>query len=264
MGKGIFILLIAFLCLIITSVLFFNYLNFNNEGKEKSGIRVINEETILLNNSTAKDSSFTFFDDFSGYETERCYADTESFGSWNLAYGGYGCVKIENSSDGNKFLHESPNISVAKKDTYASLVLGPLFDSSTKLFNYSVTISTEQQLRKFDSPNSWEAAWIIWHYSDDKHFYYFVLKPNGIELGKEDPNYEGNQRFIFTGVSPKLELGKWYNVTIIQDNINSIKIYINNEMWISTRDSERPYTRGRIGLYNEDAHVHFDDVKIMN
>jgi len=263
MGKGIFILLIALLCLIVTSILFFSVLNLNKDNKDESGIRVINEETTLLYNSPAKDGGFQFFDDFSSYETERCYRDTESFGSWNVAYAGYGCIKIENSSDGNKFLHEYPNISVTKKDTYASLVLGPLFDSSAKVFNYSVMISTDQQLRKFDSPNSWESAWIIWHYSDDKHFYYFALKNNGIELGKEDPNYEGNQRFIFTGVSPKLELGKWYNVTITQDSVNNIKIYIDNELWISTRDNERPYTRGRIGLYNEDAHVHFDDVKVV-
>jgi hypothetical protein len=43
---------------------------------------------------------------------------------------------------------------------------------------------TERRLRG-DRANPWDAAWLVWRYTDDQHFYYLVLKPDGFELGKE-------------------------------------------------------------------------------
>ena len=67
----------------------------------------------------------------------------------------------------------------------------------------TTTLGTVRQVRNGPA-NPWEVAWLLWHYTDDQHFYSIVLKPNGWELGKEDPAYPGAQRFLATGApSPR-------------------------------------------------------------
>ncbi len=66
------------------------------------------------------------------------------------------------------------------------------------------------QLSKNSPPNAWEVGWILWHYTDDTHFYSFTLQTNGWVLGKEDPSYPGTQRFLATGSSPKATIGVPY------------------------------------------------------
>ena len=203
----------------------------------------------------------TFSDDFSSYIFGGCLGGGTRFGPWNVVYHGYGCVKIEDVA-GNKMLHENTARSIIWSEIHASLVTGPGFSDS---FNFEVKIRTEEQLRT-PTPEMWEVAWVLWHYTDNTHFYYFSPKPNGWELGKEDPAYPGDQRFLATGSSPSFPIKKWYNIKINQvnnlDGSVTIKAYVNDVLITTFTDTERPYTSGKIALYNEDAHVHFDDVKV--
>lgn len=199
----------------------------------------------------------TFLEDFSSYPREVCFADQSVLGKWYVIFHGFGCTKIENPT--NPQLHEAPEVSQSPGETHASLVIGPSFAGP---ISYRGKLLTEKQLRVNSSPNPWEVAWVIWNYQDNEHFYYFIPKPNGWELGKRDPAYPGGQRFLATGSAPSFPIRKWYSFQVTQDAKNAISVYVNGLLITKYTDTESPYTAGAIGLYNEDAHVHFDNISV--
>jgi hypothetical protein len=198
----------------------------------------------------------SFTENFSSYTQNTCFADGTNFGPWTSAFSGFGCVQVE-SSGTQSWLDEAPEVSTGPSQSHASLVLGPSFSNA---LTFSVSLNTVAQLRQGSPPNPWEVAWVIWHYTDNNHFYYFAPKPNGWELGKEDPAYPGSQRFLATGSSPTFSIGTWHNITIMQTAENTITVYADGNLITTFTDTERPYTTGRIGLYNEDSHVQFQNV----
>ena len=155
-------------------------------------------------------SSFT--DNFSSYTQNTCFADGTNFGSWSSAFSGFGCVQVE-SNGTQSWLDEAPEVSTDSSQTHSSVVLGPSFSNA---LTFSVSLNTVAQLRQGAAPNPWEVGWVLWHYTDNTHFYYFAPKTNGWELGKEDPAYPGSQRFLATGSSPAFSIGSWHNITIMQ------------------------------------------------
>lgn len=171
--------------------------------------------------------------------------------NWQTVFAGYGIVKINS----DKILLK-PKSSVAANETHAALVVGPKLKNPIK---YQVTVKTLSQLRKNSLPNPWEVGWIIWHYTDNEHFYYFILKPNGWELGKRDPAYSGGQRFLATGNKKKFPIHKKYAVKIIQLK-KQIKVYLNKKLIIKYQDQESLYHNGRIGVYAEDAKACYSDI----
>lgn len=89
------------------------------------------------------------------------------------------------------------------------------------VYSFSANIVTTAQLRSPDNtpptgdnpdskPNPWEVGWLLWCFSPDPthpydtsptsnsnfRFYALCLKPNGWEVSKQDPSYEGGQRFL--------------------------------------------------------------------
>ena len=110
--------------------------------------------------------------------------------------------------------------------------------------------------RTGSTPNPWEVAWLLWNYTDNEHFYYVMLKPNGLEIGKEDPAYPGNQRFLFTQTTP-YPIGESNSVRVTQRD-GTFKVWVNGAFITEFKDKERPYTSGAIGLYAEDSDVHFE------
>ena len=124
-----------------------------------------------------------------------------------------------------------------------------------------VAATTSRQLRVGSAPQPWEVAWVLWHYVDNSHFYYFIPKPNGWELGKADPAYSGAQRFLATGTTPAFALGTWHQITVTQSG-QTIQVSANGMPVVTFTDRERPYSSGRIGLYSEDAEVYFDNVSV--
>jgi|CXWL01.1.fsa_nt_gi hypothetical protein len=199
-----------------------------------------------------------FYDNFSTYVKNFCFPDGYNFGPWTAAYSGYGCIKTATAGTVS-YVEEAPKASTAPAETHASMILGPNFSGP---LNYSLNIMTVAQLRTGSAPNPWEVAWVAWNYTDNTHFYYLALKPNGWELGKEDPAYPGAQRFLATGSSPIYPIANWYHVRIVQDAANVIKIYADDRLIASVTDTERPYTSGRIGFYSEDAQVRVKDVAV--
>ena len=154
-------------------------------------------------------------------------------------------------------LTESPKVSTSPGETHATLV------TSTKSFgdlDWTVRVRTVSQLR-LPTPNPWEVGWALWHYTDDTHFYYVALKPNGWELGKEDPAYPGAQRYLRTGSSPTYAVGSWHTVRMRQVG-NVITAWADGVQIASFTDTERPYSTGSVGLYDEDSLTHFDDVTV--
>lgn len=198
-----------------------------------------------------------FSDDFSAYAPDVCLADGTAFGPWTALFNGYGCTAVR--TDGARFwLEESPFPSASPSETHASMVLGPSFAVPMTL---TADMRTDAQLRTGSAPNAWEVAWVAWNYSDNVHFYYFTLKPNGWELGKADPAYPGAQRFLATGSAPVFPVGTEHAVKIVQTD-NVIEAYADGALLTRFTDAERPYLSGRIGLYNEDARVRFTNVSV--
>jgi hypothetical protein len=195
-------------------------------------------------------------DDFSSYPQGLNWSEGSAHGSWVSVFGGYGQTGIESDGASGNVLSVAPKASVSPSDTHAALVRSA---SSFADIDATVRVRTVQQLRTGSAPNPWEVGWVLWHYTDNTHFYYFIAKPNGWELGKEDPAYPGAQRFLAAGSSPTYPVGAWNTVHVRQVG-SSITVSVNGVQVVSFTDSERPYGSGTFGLYSEDAHVHFDDV----
>jgi hypothetical protein len=200
------------------------------------------------------DETVLFQDTFSGYPRRVGWQDGKSYGGWDAVYNGYGRVDIRNT---NPLMYQAPRAATKPSDTHASLAVTK---SDFSALDLAVDTKTINHLRT-PVPNPWETAWVLWHYKDDLHFYYFIAKPNGWELGKEDPAYPGAQRFLATGNSPRFPIGKWYRIRVQQIG-NQMTVWVDGKKIVSFVDSERPYLSGKVGLYNEDAAVTFDNVSV--
>jgi len=180
----------------------------------------------------------------------RCLADGALEGEWMVRFNGFGCAAMAFDARG-AHVTLSPRAAVGDTTTHAQLLLGPT--AGTQLA-YRVDVMTTRQLRTGAQPNPWEVAWVVWHYTDDEHFYYFIPKPNGWELGKRDPAYPGGQRFLATGSAPRYPVGRWNEVRVTQRD-STMTVHVDGVALVTFTDAERAYTAGRVGLYSEDATV---------
>jgi hypothetical protein len=196
-----------------------------------------------------------------GFEDYLHWKEGSVHGIWFVNFNGLGSVGIENDPslplESQTVLFQRPKPSTATTETHACLVTST---ASMSDFNWFAKVKTLQQLRN-TSPNGWETAWLVWHFTDNGHFYYFTLKTNGWELGKRDPAFPGGQKFLRTGATPKVTLGSFDGFNV-QQNGATMTVSINGSKVITFTDGERPYLSGKIGLYNEDAFVYFDDISI--
>ena len=130
-------------------------------------------------------------EDFDTLSPGQPWRDGERYGKWLAVYAGYGTTTVV-SEGGRHRLSMSPGVASHAKTTHGGLVTTlEQFDD----IDVTAQLRTERQLRP-QAPNPWEVAWLVWQYTDDHHFYSIVLKPNGWELGKEDPAYPAAQRFL--------------------------------------------------------------------
>lgn len=123
-------------------------------------------------------------------------------------------------------------------------------------------MSTDDQYRHGSPANSWETAWLVWNFTDRKHFYYFAAKRDGWELGKRDPAYPGGQRFLTDGKSPSFPLGDWAAVTVTYHPGGRMLVHVDGRLVTEFTDAERPYDAGNIGLYGEDCSARFADINL--
>jgi hypothetical protein len=175
---------------------------------------------------------------------------------WFIAYGGYGHV-WSSTRRGVLRITLQPARATSPADTHAALVLSR---NRWRDLTADIRIRTNRQLRR-PHPNAWEVAWLLWHYTDDQHFYYIILKPNGWELGKEDPSYRGSQRYLATGTRPAFPAARWYAVRV-QQRGDAIQVSVDGHRLIRFVDTQNPYLTGRVGLYTEDASATFQPIAI--
>lgn len=185
-----------------------------------------------------------------------CLADGTQLGIWRSEFAGYGCNAVI-ATGGERGLQVSPKASQKPDETHAALFVGPTFGGD---LSFKCGVRNLAQLRTGSSPNPWEVGWVVWSYQDKAHFYYFVLKPNGWELGKLDPAYKGGQRFLASGDDPLVTLGLRHEVQVEQHGA-TLKVAVDGKDLTTFTDRERPYVGGRVGVYCEDAAVQFDGLE---
>lgn len=168
--------------------------------------------------------------------------------AWTVEYDGYGTVEVEGDA-----LSLSPLPARRPDETRAALVLGG--DPGWRDYSFGFRMSTQQQLREGSPPNPWEAGWVFFRYQGEDRSYYLSHKPNGLELGKLVPPAGTGQIFLATAPSPAAELGRWYDYRIDVRG-PTISVYVDGQLALSYTDPD-PILSGRVGLYTEDAHVHF-------
>ena len=181
-----------------------------------------------------------------GSRQYRRWRDGSSHGRWRAVFDGQGMTGTQNGS-----ILLRPREPQSQTDTHASLVVSRDFYHDV---HYRVQVRTTSRLRR-PVPNPWEVAWVVWSYTDQRHFYYLTLKPNGWELGKRDPAYPGGQRFLGTG-QPVFPPGRWYEVSITQRGA-TLTVKVNGRPLTVQTDGERPYAQGAVGCYAEDAEAEF-------
>lgn len=196
-----------------------------------------------------------FFDDFDDFTPGEVWEDSTVHGQWRAIYDGYGQTSVVGVPE--KMVELRPMVSTAAGETHAGLVATQRSFGDVDL---SVRVLTVAQLR-VPAPNPWEVGWVLWGYTDNLHFYSVVLKPNGWEIGKEDPAYPGAQRFLATGSTPTFQPGTWHTVRVRQVG-NVITVWADGVPLATLRDTERPYRSGAVALYSEDAAVRFDEVAV--
>jgi len=171
--------------------------------------------------------------------------------AWHIAYNGYGHIS-QRMRRGAVRLTLEPARATSLTSTHAALVLSARI---WRNFTVEIRLRTNGQLRR-PHPNPWEVGWVLWHYINDQRFYYVILKPNGWELGKEDPSYPGGQRFLVTDASPVFPAGRWYTIRI-QQHGDVFQVTVDGRRLVRFADTRHPYLAGRIGLYVEDASATF-------
>jgi hypothetical protein len=183
------------------------------------------------------------------------WVDGSSHGRLTAVFDGYGTTNV--SQAGSKVLTLQPKTALSVPTTHAGLVVT---QQTFKAIDLRLAERTVRQLRS-PVPNPWETAWVMWNYTDNTHFYYLALKPNGWELGKGDPAYAGAQRFLASGSNHTFPVGAWNAIRVRQVGATTT-VWANGTRLVSFTDRERPYLGGAAGFYCEDSKAQFDDIVI--
>ena len=221
------------------------------------------------------DTNSSFYDNFEGGIYRLKDGEISPNGKWKAEYTGYGTVGVarptnHTSGGTSNYLFEEPKTSINHNQSRGSLVTTTKAFSDFKL---TLNMKTVKQLRENNPPHPWEAAWVFWHYVDRFHYYGLVLKTDGFQIEKKDNNVRCDCEIYLLDVShPKVKLGQWQTLTLRVTNSASgnphIKVWVDGVKTADFVDSKihQPNSpqlaRGNVGLYNEDALVNFDNVKI--
>jgi hypothetical protein len=185
-----------------------------------------------------------------GTPPPRPWLDGSTHGRWLSVFNGHGTNVGDDDS-----LSLSPEAAEDPGTTHAALVVSTAFYTDVR---YEARMRAVRQLRA-PKPHPWEVPWMVWAYTDPGHFYYITLKPNGWELGKRDPAYPGGQRFLATGRTA-YPVGDWYDVRVEQRG-PVLAVSVGGKPLVTFTDKERPYLRGNVGAYTEDATVRFEGLE---
>jgi hypothetical protein len=124
--------------------------------------------------------------------------------------------------------------------------------------SFEFTTTPLRQLRLNAPGNTWETSWVVFRFRDLANYYYFMVKPNGWELGKKHGS--DAQIFLATGESPSLGIGATARMRIVARGAR-IQAWVDGVRILDFVDS-KPLPGGAVGLYQEDAKVRFGLVRV--
>jgi 3-keto-disaccharide hydrolase len=181
------------------------------------------------------------------------WPDDTTWGDWYSVHDGFGRTAVVDEGAG-RLLRLSTRTPERPTETFSSLL------HSTRAFrdvDFTVRLRTARQLRA--APNPWEVAWVLWRYTDNAHFYSFIVKPDGWELAKEDAAYPGKQRFLAYSYARSFPTGRTYVIRIrhVRDDVT---VWVDGQPIVAFTDRERPYRSGSIALYAEDSVALYEPV----
>jgi hypothetical protein len=172
--------------------------------------------------------------------------------------------RVPGPAPGDRLIQMQPMAATRPDETHAFLAVSRQAFGADAPFRFAGQMRTVAQLRT-PAPNAWEVAWLVWNFADNDHLYYFVLKPNGWEIGKRDPRYRvpgvnDGQKIIATGESARLKMGQWVAFDLRVDGAEA-DISIDGRFVTRFRDTDpAPLLAGRVGLYGEDAVCQWHDI----
>jgi hypothetical protein len=201
---------------------------------------------------------------------------TSPNGKWLNVYGDFGAKGVATETDPNSPCHtnnifyQQPKTSTSPSESHASLTTTT---QSYRDFQMTLNMKTVKQLRQNSPPNTWETAWIFWHYTGDFHQYALILKTNGLQIEKKDNNNncDACEIYLFQNHNFPVKIGQWQTVTLRVTNSASGTPHI--QAWVdgllaadfidnfSQRNSPQ-MASGAMGLYCEDSLVNFDNIEI--
>jgi hypothetical protein len=193
---------------------------------------------------------------FGGAPVGAAWPDDTTYGGWYSLHNGFGLTEVA-LSDGARVLTMATRAATTDGETYSSLV------RTTRSFgdvDFTVNVQTAAQLRS-PVPHPWEVAWVLWRYTDNHHFYSFIVKPNGWELAKQDAAYPGFQRFLAYSYASSFPIGRTYRVRVRQA-ADTITVWVDGVRVIRFTDREHPYRFGSIALYAEDSAVRYSPLEL--
>jgi hypothetical protein len=213
---------------------------------------------------SAAPSNISLYDNFESGIYDLPNEAISPDGKWISVDNGYGAMGVRTDKAGNNIFFLSPKAAHGKNETFSSLVTSAAKYSD---FNLTLDVRTDKQLRLKSSPNDWEVAWVLFRYTDVFHYYWLILKPDGVELGKKDcsscTDPVQGQVFLKRLSHPTLKINNWstWNISAIK---NHIVVDINGSRIIDyiDRNASADLSKGSIALYSEDAIASFDNVHV--
>jgi len=209
-----------------------------------------------FNASVAADTVGALYDDFTGSTYTLRDGGMSPNGLWLNVWNGFGSSGVE-YVNGNYVFFEEPR-APRGGNSHSVLVVGTQKFQDHEI---SLDVKTVKQLRTRQNPRPWEVAWLLFRYTDTSHYYYFILKTNGVELGKKDGS--SAQVFLYTANQPTLQIGSWshWHIRVVG---NHITISVNGVQVIDFYDQgmSPQLSKGALGLYCEDSRVNFDNVYV--
>jgi hypothetical protein len=203
--------------------------------------------------------------------------DGQSTDDWHCNYVSLGTADVRTTTGRTGKVHY-------QKPAYVNLETRAVFvRNKVQYYDFECVFDmrTVSQNRTPASPNNWEVAWFMWHYTDDWHHYYMLIQADGgLEVGRKDYATQiEEQQFLVTNgnTAPSFVMGQWYNVRI-RSIANTIKIWIDGVLQCDITDDGTFGTDsdtgglppaptsamygGYCGFYNEDAEVEYDHFAI--
>jgi len=220
---------------------------------------IINNSLVPVRQQITTRAKDTLVDGFSLSTYTILSGQTSPNGLWKTEYANGSGAGVQSASGYGNVLWSQPQVSVSGNglETNRNLVL-----STTQFtdFNASFTMRTRQQLRQNFPVKVWERATFVWRYTDSNHYYYFVLKNVGCEVGKRDTSVSGDPNTIlYTGdpFGPNASGQLWENITVFAEkNRHLISTSSSGGYTLNITDSSpsSSMAAGRVGMLADDSY----------